>query len=247
MNIEELWYEYKSYKSSKAKQKLIKNYLNLVKIISGRMYNFYGGSIEYDELVGFGVFGLIDAIDKFEIERNLKFETYAQIRIRGAIIDGLRKLDWVPRGVRKKSKELERVVSELENKLGRSATNIEIAQKMNLTIEQLNELLSEVTNLNIVSLEETLQTNVNLDTFENTQKNPEDTYEEKEIKNILVEAIDSLSDNEKLVISLYYYENLTYKEIGSILDLSESRISQIHSRAIIKMKSNLGKQGIENY
>lgn len=247
MKVDQLWKKYKKTKEAKYKEELIKHYAELVKIISGRLYNFYGGNVEYDDLVGFGIFGLIDAIEKFDLDRNLKFETYAQIRIRGSIIDNLRKLDWIPRRVRKKAKDIERATSELENELGRSATTKELAQKLELSLEDINDLLSETSTLNIASLEETLQNKGEASLSTRTSESPEMNYMDKEMKEILSSTIESLSENEKLVISLYYYEDLTYKEIGKVLDLSESRISQIHSKAILTMKSKLNRQGIEKY
>ena len=245
MKLDELWKNYKKTGLSEYREELINHYSELVKIISGRLYNFYGGNVEYDDLVGFGIFGLIDAIDKFNLDRGLKFETYAQIRIRGSIIDNLRKLDWVPRRIRKKSKEIDRVVTELENELGRSATNEEIADKLNISLDELNNTLSETSISNIVSLEETLQNKGELNLSNDIEKSPEASYEEIEIKDILIKTIENLNKNEKLVISLYYYDELTYKEIGQILNLSESRISQIHSKAVISMKNKLNQQGIK--
>lgn len=247
MKVDDLWKSYKKSGSPEYREKLITHYSELVKIISGRLYNFYGGNVEYDDLVGYGVFGLIDAIDKFNLDRGLKFETYAQIRIRGSIIDNLRKLDWVPRRIRKKSKELDIAITELENELGRSATNEEIAEKLNIELEELNEILSETAISNISSLEEILQNKGESGLFGDVEKNPEVSYESTEIKSILINTIESLNKNEKLVISLYYYEELTYKEIGHILELSESRISQIHSKAVLSMKNRLSRQGIERY
>lgn len=244
MEIDKLWKSYKQTGSLKDKDKLIKNYSELVKIISGRLYNFYGGNVEFDDLVGYGVFGLIDAIDKFDLERGLKFETYAQIRIRGSIIDSLRKLDWVPRRIRKKSKDLQDATRELENQLGRTATIEEISEKLELTVKETNDLLSETSVLNIASLEETLQNQGESSLSSDNIDSPEKSYENREIKGILAQTIESLGENEKLVISLYYYEELTYKEIGEILNLSESRISQIHSKSIITMKNKLRDQGI---
>ena len=245
MKLDELWKNYKKTGLSEYREELINHYSELVKIISGRLYNFYGGNVEYDDLVGFGIFGLIDAIDKFNLDRGLKFETYAQIRIRGSIIDNLRKLDWVPRRIRKKSKEIDRVVTELENELGRSATNEEIADKLNISLDELNNTLSETSISNIVSLEETLQNKGELNLSNDIEKSPEASYEDIEIKDILIKTIENLNKNEKLVISLYYYDELTYKEIGQILNLSESRISQIHSKAVISMKNKLNQQGIK--
>ncbi len=247
MNVDELWINYKGTNLPKYKEELIKHYSELVKIISGRLYNFYAGNVEYDDLVGYGIFGLIDAIEKFDLDRGLKFETYAQIRIRGSIIDNLRKLDWIPRRVRKKSKDLERATDELENQLGRRVTTAEIAEKLELSLEEMNNLLSETSTLNIASLEETLQNKGDASLSTGDTESPEMNYINNEMKEILATTIDSLSENEKLVVSLYYYEDLTYKEIGKVLDLSESRISQIHSKAILTMKSKLSQQGIEKY
>lgn len=245
--MDKIWKSYKKTGSSEDKDELIKHYSELVNIISGRLYNFYGGNVEYDDLVGFGVFGLMDAIEKFDLERGFKFETYAQIRIRGSIIDSLRKLDWIPRRIRKKSKDLEEATKEIENELGRSASVEEIAKKLEITIEETNDLLSETAVSNIASLEETLQNKGESSLHSETTESPEMSYENKEMKDILAQTIEDLNENEKLVISLYYYDELTYKEIGKILDLSESRISQIHSKAIISMRTKLTRQDINKY
>lgn len=244
MAIDILWRNYKETKDLSYKQVLIEKYIQLVKIVAGRMYNFYGGNVEYEDLVGFGIFGLIDAIDKFDINRDLKFETYAQIRIRGAIIDNLRKLDWIPRGLRKKAKEMERAINILENRLGRSATTKEIAFELKTTETEVESILSEISTLNIVSLEEAL---INKgETYDNLSDldSPERIFENKELKFLLKEAIENLTEKEKIVISLYYYEGLTYKEIASVLEVSESRISQLHSKAILSLKNLLASKGI---
>ena len=214
--------------------------------MAGRMYNYYGSKIEYDDLISYGTLGLIDSIDKFDLSKNVMFETYAQIRIKGAIIDSIRKLDWIPRSLRKKSKDLQNVVSLLENKLGRNPNNIEIAEQLSITLEELETLLSDISVFNIASLDDILKNNSEnpIKDLNETNK-PEQAYEQKEITKLLAESIHLLLEKEKLVISLYYYEELTYKEIGKIIELSESRISQIHSKAIIKMKDFLKKQGIE--
>jgi len=245
MDIENLWIKYNNTKDKELKKILIENYINLVKIVAGRMYNFYGSKIEYDDLLGYGVLGLIDSIDKFDITKNIKFETYAQIRIKGAIIDNIRKLDWIPRSLRKKSKDIQNSISFLENKLGRSPTNDEISTHLNISLNELELILSDISTFNVSSLEELLLTNG--DYFLESQANtnlPEEIYETEEIKNILAISIDSLNKNERLVISLYYYEELTYKEIGNIMGLSESRISQIHSKAILNIKNFLEREGI---
>lgn len=247
MTIDELWKSYKSSGDNSYKQQLIIHYIQLVKIVSGRLYNFYGGNVEYDDLLGFGVFGLIDAIEKFDIGRDLKFETYAQIRIRGAIIDNLRKIDWVPRGLRRKSKEIERAIDELENKFGRSASISDISKQLNISICEVENTLAEISTLNMVSLEEMIYTRGDISLNSSESDYPERIYEDKEIKQILAHSIEDLNEKEKLVISLYYYDELTYKEIGKILNLSESRISQIHSKAIMSIRNSLNKLGIDGY
>lgn len=245
MNIENLWIEYVENKDKEIKKKLIENYITLVKIIAGRMYNFYGSKIEYDDLLGYGILGLIDSIDKFDITKNIKFETYAQIRIKGAIIDNIRKLDWIPRSLRKKSKDVQNAMFLLENKLGRSPSNKEISEQLEIPLNELELLLSDISTFNVSSLEEFLVTggDSSLDIKEE-RNTPEDVFEKKEIKELLAYSINTLSKNEKMVISLYYYDEFTYKEIGNIMELSESRISQIHSKSILKIRNILEKEGV---
>ncbi|EOC99732.1 FliA/WhiG family RNA polymerase sigma factor [Caldisalinibacter kiritimatiensis] len=244
MNIKDLWLKYKETEDNYYKQELIKKYIHLVKIVAGRLYNYHGGNVDYDDLLGYGVFGLIDAIEKFDINRNLKFETYAQIRIRGTIIDNLRKLDWVPRSLRKKSREFEEAINKLENKLGRTATKEEIASELNVDKKEVENVLTEISTFNIISLEELLSIKGDSVLEKNTENTPDKAYLEKEMIYILKKSIDELPYKEKMVISLYYYNELTYKEIGKVLGLSESRISQIHSKAIILLKNKIKKVGI---
>lgn len=245
MTIEEIWDRYKSSNDIEYKQKLIEEYIYLVKIVAGRMYNYYSGNIDFDDLLSYGVFGLIDAIEKFDIERGLKFETYAQIRIRGSIIDNLRKLDWIPRSLRKKAKELEEVIRELENNLGRTITHKDIAKKLNIDEKEVEKMFREITTYNVVSLEDIFASGNEI-LFNNSYDTPEVQFERKEIKKIIRETIDSLPEKEKLVISLYYYDELTYKEISEILGVSESRISQLHSKALISIKNKLKLIGVFN-
>lgn len=246
MNIDNLWIEYAETKNREIKRKLIENYIELVKIVAGRMYNFYGSKVEYDDLLGYGVLGLIDSIDKFDISKNIKFETYAQIRIRGEIIDNIRKLDWIPRSLRKKSKDVQDAIWVLENKLGESPSNKELSKYLGISLKELESILSDISTFNVSSLEDTLlaKGDYNLEVNQ-TNGLPEQIYEEKEIKKLLAASINNLKENEKKVISLYYYEELTYKEIGYIMNLSESRISQIHSKAILTIKNTLMKKGID--
>lgn len=243
MDIDSLWANYSQTKDREIKKQIIEEYVDLVKIIAGRMYNFYGAKIEYDDLLGYGVLGLIDSIDKFDLTKNIKFETYAQIRIKGAIIDQIRKLDWIPRSLRKKSKDVQKAISELEHMHGRSPSNQEISEYLGMDEEELEMVLADISTFNVSSLEEMIYSTG--DYFTNhDQEKPDEVFEKKEIRDLLAQSIESLQDNERMVITLYYYEELTYKEIGHVLNLSESRISQIHSKTILKMKNFLGKKGI---
>jgi len=245
VNRDELWLKYSKTKDREIKQLIIEEYLDLVKIMAGRMYNYYASKVEYDDLVGFGVMGLIDSIERYDITKNIKFETYAQIRIKGAIIDNIRKLDWIPRSLRKRSKEIQDAMIKLENDLGRTPSNIELAKYLNISLDALESALADISTFNITSLEDILinKGEHNIED-ENKTDTPEQIYEDKELKEILVDTIDRLPVKEKTVISLYYYEELTYKEIGYILELSESRISQIHSKAILGLKNQLIKEGL---
>ncbi len=242
-DLDLLWKRYNQTKDKELKKQLIEAYVDLVKIIAGRMYNFYGAKIEYEDLLGYGALGLIDSIDKFDLTKNIKFETYAQIRIKGAIIDSIRKLDWIPRSLRKKSKSVQNAISFLENKLGRSPTNDEIASHIGVDREELEMTLADISTFGVSSLEEMIASAGDYFISHNQEK-PEDVLGKKEIKRLLADSIRSLNENERMVITLYYYEELTYKEIGEILKLSESRISQIHSKTILKMKNYLEKEGI---
>ncbi len=245
MTTEELWKEYAKTKDNNIRKSLIERYIGLVKIVAGRMYNYYGSKVEYDDLVSFGILGLIDSIERFDINRNIKFETYAQIRIKGAIVDNIRKLDWIPRSLRKKSKEIQKEMLNLENKLGRTPSNIELAEHLNMSLKELEDILANTVGFNVTSLEELLANKGEHIIDEEKEVNiPEKAFEEKELKEILGDIIDALPDNQKTVISLYYYEELTYKEIGKIMKLSESRISQIHSKAILNIRNKLYKVGI---
>ncbi|MBW4828708.1 MAG: FliA/WhiG family RNA polymerase sigma factor [Clostridiaceae bacterium] len=246
MTTEELWKKYKKTNDKKIKEQLIIEYIPLVKIVAGRMYNFYGSKIDFEDLIGYGILGLIDSIERFDLSKNIKFETYAQIRIKGTIIDNIRKLDWIPRSLRKKSKDIQNAMLELENKLGHYPTNKELAKHMNMSINEIEDLLSDISTFNVISLEDTLKgKNEGGIYVKSREDGPEDIVEKKEVKEILVKAIENLPDKEQLVISLYYYDELTYKEIGHILELSESRISQIHSKSILKIKNFLFKEGIK--
>lgn len=245
----QLWKEFHHGGSDAAREQLIVEYSSLVKYVAGRVAIGLPPNVEFDDLVSYGIFGLMDAIDKFDPDRGIKFETYAIARIRGAIMDGLRNNDWVPRSVRQKAKELEKVCNELENQLGRYATDQEISTSLQVSLDEFHRMLNEVSCTTLSSLDEIWLTkkpddeNVRvLDLIENEDSlNPEELVEISELKAALAKAIDGLSEREKYVISLYYYEGLTLKEIGETLSISESRVSQIHTKAIFRLKGRLAR------
>ncbi|HHY24128.1 MAG TPA: FliA/WhiG family RNA polymerase sigma factor [Clostridiaceae bacterium] len=240
----ELWEDYSKTKDPEIREKLILEYLHLVKYIAGRMNIYLSTNIEYNDIISFGIFGLIDAIEKFDITKGVKFETYATLRIRGSIIDHIRELDWVPRSLRQKSKELERLYLELETQNGRPPTDKEMAAEIGISMEEYLGLLNDVNIQSLISLEDYLDRNYQLDTnIVNARTNeiPDNHLELIELKSFLGEAIDKLPEKEKTVITLYYYEELTLKEIGAILKVSESRVSQLHTKARLRLKGKLSK------
>ncbi len=242
---QELWKKYQETKDQTTKEQLILEYADLIKYVAGRLSIYFGSNVEYDDLVGYGVFGLIDAIDKFDMNKGVKFETYASLRIRGSIIDSIRELDWVPRSLRKKSKDLEKAYAELENELGHTATDEQVAKKMGISMEELNKVLHEVNMSTMISLEDYLEQNYETGfdiSNEDEDRIPEKRIEVTEIKDILAESIGKLPEKEKMVVSLYYYEELTLKEISAIMKVSESRISQLHTKAILRMRAKLERQ-----
>ena len=240
----DLWKVYSEAKDPTVREKLILEYSHLIKFIAGRLNIYFGSNVEYDDLVGFGVFGLIDAIDKFDINKGVKFETYASLRIRGSIIDSVREMDWVPRSLRQKNKELEKVYFEIENKLGRSASDQEVADHLGISVDEFYKLLNEVNVSSMTSLEEFLEQNyeigVDIPSI-NKEDRPENFVEITEIKEILGDAINKLPEKEKTVVSFYYFEELTLKEISAIMNVSESRISQLHTKAILRLRGKLGR------
>lgn len=235
IDIYEIWKEYKTDKSVGIRNKLAEYYLPLVKIVGGRLAVSLPPHLDRDDLLSSGFFGLLDAIDRFDIKRNIKFETYAGVRIRGAMIDYLRAKDWIPVTMRQKIRKYEQTVYQLETKFGRSATDKEVAEALNISLDELQILISQCNAATVIPLEEYLKT----DMPEAMDANPADTAEFFEVKDTLARAIDRLPDKERTVISLYYYEELTLKEISLILHLSEARISQLHTKAIFRMRNYL--------
>lgn len=246
----ELWLEYKEKDNMEARDELIIQYASLVKYVANRLAINLSSVVELDELISYGIEGLIDAMEKFDHKRNIKFETYAITRIRGSMIDGLRSMDWVPVSLRQKSKELERTYAALEARLGRAATDAEVAQEMGISRDELANLLREVASTTIISLDDFLPGEEGDDSKKRIvdilqDEDAVDALEMAELteaKETLAKAISRLPDKEKNVVYLYYYEGLTLKEIGAVLTLSESRISQLHTKAILRLRGSLSKK-----
>ena len=243
----QLWKNFIETRSPAIKEQIINEYAYLIKYVAGRLSLYFGSNVEFDDLVGYGAFGLIDAIDKFDINKGVKFETYASLRIRGSIIDSIRDLDWVPRSLRQKNKELEKVYAELENDMGHSATDKEVAEKLGISMDEFYKLLNDVNVSSMMSLEEFMEQNYERGLgipSENIEDKPEDYVQNSELKQILAEAINKLPEKEKTVISFYYFEELTLKEISAIMNVTESRISQLHTKALLRMRGKLGRHKI---
>ena len=237
MDILSLWQQYKATNSVELRNQLAEHYLPLIRIVGGRLAISLPPHLDRDDLMSSGFFGLLDAIDRFDLSRNIKFETYAGVRIRGAMIDYLRSKDWIPVTLRQKIRKYEQAVYKLENELGRSATDSEVADSLGITLTELHTLIGQCNAATVIPLEEYLQS----DTQEAVDSNPADSIEFLEMKDMLAKAIDRLPEKERTVISLYYYEELTLKEISLILHLSEARISQLHTKAIFRMRNYLAR------
>ncbi len=241
------WTEFRATGDKALKDKLLVHYAGVVKHVAHRVAINLPASVEYDDLVGSGIMGLLKAVDTFEPERGLKFETFATHKIRGAILDELRTLDWVPRSVRQKARTLHKAYAQLENEYGRMPYDDEVAAHLNITLDEFEAMVTDSAPTTILSLEEALpargEENKSLsliDTIEDSQgSNPLQELGYKEVKRILKETISALPEKEKLVVALYHYEELTLKEIGEVLNLTESRVSQIHSKAMLKLKGKL--------
>ncbi|MBQ7679198.1 MAG: FliA/WhiG family RNA polymerase sigma factor [Butyrivibrio sp.] len=240
-----LWKDYSTNRSQELREQLILEYAPLVKLVAGRLSMYLGFNVEYDDLVGYGIFGLIDAIDKFDLMKDVKFETYASLRIRGAILDQIRKMDWIPRTVRQRQKKVDAAIRDIERDSGHVATDAEIAAKMGISEEEYQNWQGQMKVTNVVSLNEFMDQGSDIQEDTNNPTSgfvgPEEAVEKEELKKMLMEALELLTEKEKKVILLYYYEDLTLKEIANVLEVSESRISQLHTRALQKMRVKLGK------
>lgn len=246
----DLWQDYTRHHSLKTREKLLITYLPLVKYIAGKMMFSLPTCVDYNDLLSAGIMGLIGALERFNPEQGVKFETFVLPRIKGAILDELRTLDWAPRSLRSKARLLERASEKLEKELGRAATGQEIARALDMKIEDYGGVLTELSKASLLSLdgsrvEEGEQVTSMYDLLENPQSdNPHRSVETTEMKGLLVQAIEQLNEQEKIVMALYYYEELTLKEIGQVLNITESRVSQIHSKAIGNLKGVLQSEVI---
>lgn len=241
----ELWKQWKSEGLLSAKQTLIEHYLPLVDYVVGRLLIGLPKNVSRDDLSSYGIMGLIDAIEKFDHERGLQFETYASWRIRGAMIDGLRQGDWVPRSIREKAKRIEEAYQKLEQHYLRSVTDAEISQYLNVSEKEFQQMLQEISITTVCSFddpikEEESETRLSL-MVDDKAKNPEYKVNEFFLKESLARAIDKLTEKERTVVSLFYYEELSLSEIAEVMSLSPSRISQLHSKAILRLRGSLGR------
>jgi RNA polymerase sigma factor FliA len=246
---QKLWKKYKRNKSHALREEIVRKYLYLVKYVAGRVAIGLPPNVEFNDLVSYGILGLFDAIEKYDVTQGNKFETYGVSRIRGAIMDELRKLDWAPRLLRKRAREIERKMRELEDKHGRTATDEEIAKALKMSVEDLNGIFSELNSTSFLSLDEVWQNDdgnkpiSRLQTVEDSLITNQFNYvHQGEVKELLAECIAQLPEKEKLVIVLYYYENLTLREIGEVLNVSESRVCQIHTKVVMRLRTHLMKK-----
>jgi RNA polymerase sigma factor FliA len=247
VELRELWRRCKEEGDERSRERLVVAYSPLVKYVAGRMASGLPAHVEEADLISYGLLGLIGAIERYDLEREIKFETFAVSRIKGAIIDELRSLDWVPRSVRARAREIEKVHAKLENDLRRTPTEEEMAQRLEMDLDQFRDALLEIANSSVLALDD-LWTVADpgggqislLDTIRDPSAvDPQEEIDANELKDRLAGAIEGLPDRERLVIALYYYENLTLREIGEVLGVTESRVSQLHTKAVIGLRSNL--------
>jgi RNA polymerase sigma factor for flagellar operon FliA len=247
VELRELWRRCKVDEDDRARERLVVAYSPLVKYVAGRMASGLPSHVEESDLISYGLMGLIGAIERFEPEREIKFETYAVSRIKGAIIDELRSLDWVPRSVRSKARDVERAHQKLENNLQRAPTEEEMADELGISLEDFRDSLLDIANSSVLALDD-LWTIADpeggqvslLDTIKDPNAiDPQSELDSAELKDRLADAIESLPERERLVIALYYYENLTLREIGEVLGVTESRVSQLHTKAVLGLRSSL--------
>jgi len=248
--VKVIWIEFKETGDARLREQLILHYSPLVKYVAGRVGTGLPPNIEQADLVSYGIFGLIDAIEKFDLERAVKFETYAIARIKGAIIDELRSIDWIPRSVRSKARDVEKAYASLEARLHRTPTEAEVAQELGIGMNDLHQIFNQVSFVNVVALDELLNSSADrgdkvslVDTLHDTKaEDPVLAFEGEETKVLLARAINDLGEREKIVVTLYYYEGLTLAEIGQVLGVTESRICQMHTKAVLQLRGKLAEQ-----
>jgi RNA polymerase sigma factor FliA len=248
-DTQSLWRQYRAKPGDKAlRDRLILTYAPLVKYVAGRLGSGLPAHVDDDDLISYGLLGLIGAIERYDPDRDVKFETYAIARIKGSIIDELRAMDWVPRSVRARARDIERAIAELERKLHRAPTDEEIAEKVGITTGELEDSLTDISRSSIAALDELWTVNTGgggdqialIDTIEDIEApDPQGSLSETEMKEAIGEAIARLPEREKLVVTLYYYEELTLREIGEVLGVTESRVSQLHTKAVLRLKARL--------
>jgi RNA polymerase sigma factor for flagellar operon FliA len=247
IELKDLWRKYKGSGDERARERLVVAYSPLVKYVSGRMASGLPAHVDEADLISYGLGGLINAIERFELEREIKFETYAITRIKGAIIDELRSLDWVPRSVRQRARSIERANAKLEHKLQRAPTDEEMAVELEMSVEDFHAALLQISNSTIAALDELWTVSDSsgdqvslLDTLQDPDApDPAAMLDQTDLKDRIADAIARLPEREKLVIALYYYENLTLREIGEVLGVTESRISQLHTKAVLRLRGRL--------
>ena len=253
VELKELWRRYKGDGDEKARERLVLAYSPLVKFVAGRMSTGLPSHVEEADLISYGLLGLISAIERFDPGREIKFETFAITRIKGSVIDELRSLDWVPRSVRARARAIERANALLEHKLHRAPTDAEMAEQLESTVEDFQASLTQISNSSVVALDElwTLSDASGdqislLDTIEDHEAvDPAQAVDKTEMRDRLADAIGRLPEREKLVVALYYYENLTLREIGEVLGVTESRVSQLHTKAVLRLKGRLQSDAFE--
>ena len=247
IELQDLWRRFKATGDERARERLVVAYSPLVKYVAGRMSSGLPAHVEESDLISYGLGGLISAIERFDLTREIKFETYAITRIRGAIIDELRTLDWVPRSVRARAREIERANMKLEARFQRAPTDEEMATELGVSVEDFQEALVQISNSTIVALDELWSVSDSsgdaislLDTLpDRGAPDPEQLMDQSELRDRIADAIAALPEREKLVVALYYYENLTLREIGEVLGVTESRVSQLHTKAVLRLRGKL--------
>ncbi|MFP5309021.1 MAG: RNA polymerase sigma factor WhiG [Actinomycetes bacterium] len=247
-DVKRLWERYRDTQDPGLREQLILQYAPLVKYVAGRVGVGMPSNVEHADLVSYGMFGLMDAIDKFDVDKGFKFETYAITRVKGAIIDELRSIDWVPRSVRSKARRIEQAIARLEARLHRTPTDEELAAELDVTMGELETMLEKVSLTNMVALDAALDVGDGdriaiVDTLQDTNvAMPEESFDDVETKQLLRDTITRLSEREQTVLALYYFEGMTLAQIGDVLGVTESRICQIHTKAVLSLRTKLSER-----